>query len=52
MDTVSAGFEITELLMGVDKKITYSRNRPLFWEQIGHRAGGFVYAKPYQIAGK
>jgi PRTRC genetic system ThiF family protein len=36
VDTVSARFEIAELLMGIDKKMTYSRNRPLYWMDFGN----------------
>jgi PRTRC genetic system ThiF family protein len=31
VDTVSARFEIAELLMNLDKRVTYMRNRPLYW---------------------
>jgi PRTRC genetic system ThiF family protein len=36
VDTVSARFEIAELLMGIDKKMAYSRNRPLYWMDFGN----------------
>ncbi|MDB5153876.1 MAG: system ThiF family protein [Mucilaginibacter sp.] len=36
VDTVSARFEIAELLMGMDKKVTYMRSRPLYWMDFGN----------------
>jgi len=36
VDTVSARFEIAELLMGLDKRVTYTRNRPLYWMDFGN----------------
>jgi len=36
VDTVSARFEIAELLMGLDKRMTYMRNRPLYWMDFGN----------------
>jgi PRTRC genetic system ThiF family protein len=36
VDTVSARFEIAELLMGIDQKMAYSRNRPLYWMDFGN----------------
>ena len=36
VDTVSTRFEIAELLMGVDKRVTYMRSRPLYWMDFGN----------------
>lgn len=36
VDTVSARFEIAELLMGLDKRITYMNHRPLYWLDFGN----------------
>jgi PRTRC genetic system ThiF family protein len=36
VDTVSARFEIAELLMGMDKRVTYMRSRPLYWMDFGN----------------
>ncbi|HEY4327546.1 MAG TPA: PRTRC system ThiF family protein [Mucilaginibacter sp.] len=36
VDTVSARFEIAELLMALDKRVTYMRNRPLYWMDFGN----------------
>ncbi|WP_259065870.1 PRTRC system ThiF family protein [Mucilaginibacter sp. X4EP1] len=36
VDTVLARFEIAELLMGLDKRVTYMRNRPLYWMDFGN----------------
>ncbi|MHB8206970.1 PRTRC system ThiF family protein [Mucilaginibacter sp.] len=36
VDTVSARFEIAELLMGMEKRVTYMRNRPLYWMDFGN----------------
>lgn len=36
VDTVSARFEIAELLMEIDKKMAYVRNRPLYWMDFGN----------------
>jgi PRTRC genetic system ThiF family protein len=36
VDTVSARFEIAGLLMGLDKRVTYMRNRPLYWMDFGN----------------
>jgi len=36
VDTVSARFEIAELLMGIDKRVTYMRSRPLYWMDFGN----------------
>lgn len=36
VDTVSARFEIAELLMGFDRRVTYMRNRPLYWMDFGN----------------
>jgi PRTRC genetic system ThiF family protein len=36
VDTVSSRFEIAELLMGMDKRVTYMHNRPLYWMDFGN----------------
>jgi PRTRC genetic system ThiF family protein len=36
VDTVSARFEIAELLMEIGKKVSHSRNRPLYWMDFGN----------------
>jgi len=36
VDTVSARFEIAELLTGLDKRITYMSHRPLYWLDFGN----------------
>jgi PRTRC genetic system ThiF family protein len=36
VDTVSARFEIAELLTSLDKQVTYIRNRPLYWMDFGN----------------
>lgn len=36
VDTVSARFEIAELLMEITKKISYARNKPLYWMDFGN----------------
>jgi PRTRC genetic system ThiF family protein len=36
VDTVKARFDIAALLTGLDKKITYMRNRPLYWLDFGN----------------
>jgi len=36
VDTVTARFEIAELLMAFDNKFSYSRNRPLYWMDFGN----------------
>ncbi|MCR8560316.1 PRTRC system ThiF family protein [Mucilaginibacter sp. BJC16-A38] len=36
VDTVSARFEIAELLLNFDERISYMRNRPLYWMDFGN----------------
>jgi len=36
VDTAQARFEIAELLTGFDKRVTYMRNRPLYWMDFGN----------------
>jgi PRTRC genetic system ThiF family protein len=36
VDTVSARFEIAELLMEITKKISYARSKPLYWLDFGN----------------
>jgi PRTRC genetic system ThiF family protein len=36
VDTVSARFEIAELLMEITKRISYARNKPLYWMDFGN----------------
>jgi len=36
VDTVSARFEIAELLMGMDMRVTYMLSRPLYWMDFGN----------------
>jgi PRTRC genetic system ThiF family protein len=36
VDTVSARFEIAELLMEFDNRMSYIRNRPLYWMDFGN----------------
>jgi PRTRC genetic system ThiF family protein len=36
VDTVSARFEIAELLTELDSKVNYMRNRPLYWMDFGN----------------
>lgn len=36
VDTVPARFEIAELLMEIGKKVSHSRNRPLYWMDFGN----------------
>jgi len=36
VDTVSARFEIAELLTEINKKVSYARNKPLYWMDFGN----------------
>jgi len=36
VDTVSARFEIADLLMEFDNRMSYTRNRPLYWMDFGN----------------